>query len=114
MPTVVRTTIPVQRFQALEGQSVTYMAFDTINGMQCQNLGIQVALVRAGGGGMTVTIPSVADAFDRVGDIVTSIPAGEEMAFGPFTVPVNWGDGARQLFLDATGTGGTIAVIEVG
>lgn len=113
MPTVVRTTIAVQRFQALHGQTVTYVAFDTVNGMQATNLGIQVALVKAGGGGMTVTIPSVADAFDRIGDIVTSIPAGAEMAFGPFTVPVNWGDGARQLFLDATGSG-TIAVIEVG
>lgn len=114
---MARTTIAVQRLQALDGQEVTFQNFDAVNGMQCQNLGIQVILVKAGSGVVVqVGIPSVPDPFDRSGDIVTTVGPDETVAFGPFTVPTVWGDGAAKLFVDGTATSGTatIAVVEVG
>lgn len=108
-----RTEIAVQRLQAQAGQDITFQALDTVNGMQCQNLGIEVALVNVVSGSATITIPSVADPFDRTGDLVTVVTGPITKAFGPYPVPTIWGDGARKLFIDGTGTA-TIAVIEVG
>lgn len=112
-----RTTIAVQRLQAQDGQDITFTAFDFVNGMQCQSLGIQVVLVKlAAGEQATVTIPSVADPFNRLGNLSKTLNGPVVEAFGPYPVPTIFGDGAAKLFVDGTnGTGAAvIAVIEVG
>jgi len=112
-----RTTIAVQRLQAQGGQDITFSAIDFVNGMQCQSLGIEVVLVKlAAGEQATITIPSVADPFNREGDLSKTLNGPVIEAFGPFPVPTIWGDGAAKLFIDGTnGTGSAvIAVIEVG
>lgn len=112
-----RTTIAVQRLQAQNGQEITFQAVDFVNGMQCQSLGIEVFLVKlAAGEQCTITVPSVADPFDRTGDLTRTLNGPTVEAFGPYPVPTIWGDGAAKLFLDGTnGTGSAVvAVIEVG
>lgn len=114
---MARTVIPVQRLQTLAGQAITYQNFDQANGMQVKNLGIQVVLVRAGSGvSGVIGIPSVPDPFNRLGDINAAVAQSTDVAFGPFTVPTNFGDGASTLFINGTNSSGTmqIAVIEVG
>jgi hypothetical protein len=112
-----RTSIAVQRLQAQSGQEITFQAFDFVNGMQCQSLGIEVAIVKLGAGEqMTVTVPSVADPFNRLGDLTKTLNGPIIESFGPYPVPTVFGDGASKLFFDGTnGTGSAvIAVIEVG
>jgi hypothetical protein len=114
---MARTVLTSQRLQAIGGQEVTFQAFDSANGHQVKNVGIQVVLVKlATGETLTVTIPSVADPYNRVGDQSKVLAGPTVEAFGPYVVPTIWGDGAAQLFIDGTGASGSpvIAVIEVG
>lgn len=114
-----RTVLTSQRLQSVDGQTLTFTGFDSVNGMQVKNVGIQVVLVKCTSSpdAINVKIPSVADPFNRLGDVLKSVSNTDGIvAFGPFTVPTIWGDGASQLFIDGTGSTGSplIAVIEVG
>lgn len=112
----IRTVITPQNLSSLLGQALTTQGCDVANGMQMKNTGSQVIVVKTGAGeAITVTFASQADAFGRTGDITKVVPASTVMFFGPFIPPVNWGDGAAQLFVDFSGSSGNpqIAAITV-
>lgn len=111
----LRTVITPQNLSSLDGQVITFQSIDSVNGMQVKNTGSQVVLVNVpAGGAATITFPSQPDAFNRTGD-KTKVCAPGITAFGPFVPPVNWGDGAAQLFMDFSGTSGgpTVAVVTI-
>ncbi len=115
---MARATITVQKLLAKGGQEVTFQSVDTVNLMQVRNTGVEVVLVRTSGAGSAVSVkfPSVKDPFDRFGDVgPVAIGAEKQYAFGPFTPPTIWGDGASFLFIDPSGVSGTatIAVVSI-
>jgi len=114
-----RTVLTSQRLQSIGGQTISFVAFDQVNGMKVKNVGIQVVLVKCSTApdAVSVNIPSAVDPFNRLGDVGELVNVGVGLAaFGPFVVPTNWGDGASELFIDGTGSTGSplIAIIEVG
>lgn len=112
----VRTVVTPQNLSAMVGQALTTQSADIANGMQIKNTGSQVVVARlAAGEALTITFASQPDAYTRVGDITKVMTGPSVWFFGPFAPPVNWGDGAAQLFLDFSGSSGNpqIAAITI-
>ena len=113
----VRTVITPQNLSTFAGQVVTTVGCDQVNGMQVKNTGIQVVLIKTGpGDSINVTFASQPDAFNRKSDVgPIAVGPNSLVAFGPFIPPVNFGDGAAQLFIDFTGSSGNpqIAAITI-
>jgi hypothetical protein len=113
----LRTVITPQNLSLFAGQAITTQGADQVNGMQVKNTGIQVVLIKTGAAdSINVTFASQPDAFNRKNDIgPIAVAANSLVAFGPFIPPVNFGDGAAQLFLDFTGSSGNpqVAVITI-
>ncbi len=114
---MARTVLTPQNLGTKGGQSVLWADLDAGNLMQYQNTGREVFLVRVGtGGAATITVPSVADPYGRTGDIGPVIITGPETkAFGPFSPPTIWGNGAAQLFINPSALAGStsVAVISI-
>lgn len=123
---MARTTIVPQRLATRAGQQITFQPFDTVNGHQYRNTGVEVVLVRLdSGSSVALDVISVADTFGRTGDVVPTVTgvgvlAGGFMpstlfALGPFTPTQIWGDGSSQNQINESavvGSGG-IAVITI-
>lgn len=79
-----RTEITVQDVNKI-GLSPTYAAADSANGMMFKNDGHTVLHIKNGGAGaVSVTVASIADPYDRLGDVVVSVPATSELIIGVF------------------------------
>lgn len=114
---MARTTITAQRLTTKGGQALAFQDLDTANLMQVRNSGSEVVVVQTGtGASVTIAIPSVADPYGRTGDIsAIVVPANRVQAFGPFTPPGIWGDGASLLYINPSALSGSagIAVIAI-
>lgn len=79
-----RTEITIQDVDKT-GLSPTYAAADSANGMMFKNDGHTVLHIKNGGtGAVSVTVASIADPYDRLGDVVVSVPATSERIIGVF------------------------------
>lgn len=104
-----RTALVIQQVNDLDGTNLTFVPVDSVNGNQVPNTGRVALFVKTtASGGVTVTVPSVADINDRTGDAVVAVAASLEKMIGPFRDPTIWGDGRSVLFIDYSAlTGGT-------
>ena len=113
---MARTVLTVQNLAAKAGVAIAFAAIDTLNGMQYRNTGREVVLVQTGtGSAVTLNVPSVADPFNRTGDLGGTVGASAVQAFGPFSPASIWGDGAANAFLtfSALASTASVAVISV-
>lgn len=79
-----RTEITVQDVNKT-GLSPTYAAADATNAMMFKNDGHTILHVKNGGAGaVSVTVVSIEDPYDRLGDVVVSVPAAGERVIGVF------------------------------
>lgn len=81
---MAKTLLAVQK-PGLTGLAPVYGAVDGVNGNTFPNNGQTLAIVRNGSASsITVTFASVPDPYGRIGDAVVAVPAGTDMAVGPF------------------------------
>ena len=97
--------------------AITYAATDNANGNTVVNNGKVTLLVKnPTGGSITVTAVSVPDANGRTGDVVATIPAGGEYAFGlldPSLFNQRSGD-VGQVHVTFSGAGCTMVALQLG
>lgn len=99
---------------AADSADITWTAADNVNGNDVPHTGREIVLVRNDNvGAQTVTITSVADPYNRTGDITTySVGIGEYAAFGPFDV-AGWKQADGKLYLDASAADVFFAVLRL-
>ena len=92
----------------------TWTAGDATNNNAVTLAGRELVLVRNDGtSAQDVTFQSVADQYNRTGNIDTySVGAGEYAMFGPFKVP-GWKQGDGKLYIDPASTDLKFAVIRL-
>ena len=97
--------------------ALTYSATDNTNGNTVVNNGKVALLVKnPTGGAITVTVVSVPDSNGRTGDLVASIPAGGEFAFGlldPSLFNQRSGD-VGQVHVTFSASGCTMVALQLG
>jgi hypothetical protein len=98
-----------------DGADFTWTAADVANGNQVAATNNDLVLAyNSGATPYTVTISSVADPFNRTGDITTySLAAGEYGVFGPFP-NLGWKQSDGYLYLAASNASVRFAVIALG
>jgi hypothetical protein len=91
---------------------LTGQAADAVNFNSTPCTGREMVIVHnTDVGAQTVTFHSVADAFNRTGDITAySIPAGKKAVFGPFR-PSEWRQADGNLYIDASSANVLIDVV---
>lgn len=117
-----RTAITVQTAKgpylstpvAANSLDFTIAASDNTNGNYFVGTGRELILVQnSAGGSGTVTFTSVADQFQRKGDISTySLSAGEFAMFWVGNL-VGWDQGGGQIYIDTSASTMNIAVIRI-
>lgn len=98
------------------GADFTFTVADVANGNQvaATNNDLVLAYNSSGASAYTVTIGSVADPFNRTGDITTySLGLGEYAVFGPFP-NLGWKQTDGYLYLNASNAAVMFAVIALG
>ncbi len=114
---MARTVITKQQLSTKAGVvPLPFIPVDVANGMQVRNTGVEVvALVTGTASSVTLTFPSVPDAFGRTGDQVIVQGANLTGYYGPFSPANIWGDGAANLYINPSLLSGTasIAVIAI-
>src|SRR3972149_2301722 len=112
---MARTVITPQVLNQQTGAEVTFVAIDQANGMQVQNTGREVVLVKTpSGGGTTIKFPSAVCSHNRTGDVgPTNIGANLIQEYGPFVDPTIWGDGVANLYVNFTATTGSVTIAVV-
>ena len=98
---------------AADAADFTWEAADNVNGNEVVLSEGEIVLVRNDdAGAQTVTFHSVADEFNRTGDITDySLGPGEYAMFGPFKVP-GWAQPGNLLHINASTATVMFAVIK--
>ncbi|KKN48917.1 hypothetical protein LCGC14_0648150 [marine sediment metagenome] len=97
---MARTNLPVQSLPGAGASQLTATAGDATNDHEMINDGhTQIIVFNGGVGAVEVTIISVNCSHGRTGNIVQSIPAGQDYKFGPFQA-AEWNQPAGKLNID--------------
>ncbi len=104
---MTRTDLPVHSpAGAHTGITVTFIPFDTVNGMSMVNSGrtyIVINNTAATDLQVTAKVPALVDKDLTIEDRQLTITAGAAMVFGPFDPNIyNQPDGTNTLYLDST------------
>lgn len=99
---------------AADSADIAWTAADAVNFNEFPHTGREVVLARNDdAGAQTVTVHSVADPFNREGDITTySLAAADYAAFGPFDT-AGWKQADGKLWLDASDAGVFFAILRL-
>jgi hypothetical protein len=85
---MARTAIPVQTLSSKHGgevEDLTWTAADDVNNMEYVGTGNEIVLIKnASGGSLDVVFKSVADPYERTGDLTVSTGASDQSVAGRF------------------------------